>query len=366
MPGCERAAPRRALSMELKVQHVEVEAFEHLTHPEGGHAVIVLRGAPPLADDASFRLKPLGPGHDADTTPADLDRDFHPVSTTVTAGGVVLLVGPDVTGNPQLFPGELVEIVVPSAGLRGHFHWPAIIPQARTLRPNRPARPATPAAKTVMKSPAPSGAAERGSQTGPVRHPSPATIIAATALTLLGLQTLGMVVFDMKIIHSDEHAQPIALQQMVPPGGLDDMSTAITSPRGVSAQGMSPPKALERAYASLGSADGQRDPDEAEFWLKRYLATTFDTQSTRVVLTQLGSLYAETAKQPADFGKARLAWDLASTLGDPVAMCFLGAVYSQGWGVAPDSRIASEWYKRAAAAGGTCQTAGRSVMPMSR
>ena len=112
--------------------------------------------------------------------------------------------------------------------------------------------------------------------------------------------------------------------------------------------------------------DGPRDPDEAAYWLKRYVATTFGAEATRIALTQLGSSYADSARQPVDFGRARLAWELAGALGDPVAPCFLGAVHAQGLGTPADWATASQWYERATAMGANCPVAGPAVPPTNR
>ena len=53
-----------------------------------------------------------------------------------------------------------------------------------------------------------------------------------------------------------------------------------------------------------------------------------------------------------DYVRAAGAWEMAATLGDPVAMCFLASLLEHGLGTAPDRPTALTWYLSAKAAGG--------------
>lgn len=132
---------------------------------------------------------------------------------------------------------------------------------------------------------------------------------------------------------------------------FDAFAAADVSPRGTAAAGMSDMRALQKA-SQLLAADGARDTDEAEFWLKRYLGGTFADRNLMRALTQLGSSYAETSGKPADYVKARYLWEMASAAGDPVAMCFLGRLFENGMGVDANKRTALRLYERAREAGG--------------
>lgn len=153
------------------------------------------------------------------------------------------------------------------------------------------------------------------------------------------------------------------------PSVYDILAAGTRSPRGVAAEGVSPAKAVQLAHALMHGPEAERDPDEAIYWLKRYVLGTSGTEHSRIALTQLGSAYAQPARGRRDFVSARLAWELAAALGDPVAMCFLGAMQEHGLGVAADKQRAGTWYERAAAAGRNCAsgTSGTSGLgPQSR
>jgi len=130
------------------------------------------------------------------------------------------------------------------------------------------------------------------------------------------------------------------------------LTVGVTSPKGESASGVSDLKALTRA-SQLLAAEGARDTDEAEFWLKRYMTGTLNDRQVTRAMTQLGSVYADAAAgKPADFVKARYLWEISSSAGDPVAMCFLGRLFENGLGVGASRTTALQWYQRAKVAGG--------------
>ena len=133
---------------------------------------------------------------------------------------------------------------------------------------------------------------------------------------------------------------------------FDALSAGMMSPQGVSAKGMTATRALARAHAQLMVSGSARDTQEASFWLKRYATDALGDVRMARALTQLGGTYAEPAGKPADFNKARQVWEMASALGDPVAMCFLGRLFENGWSVSADSAKALQWYGRARDAGG--------------
>lgn len=134
----------------------------------------------------------------------------------------------------------------------------------------------------------------------------------------------------------------------------DVISAGPQSPRGVAAADVSPAAALQRAHALLHGSQAERDPEEAAYWLKRYLSEASGGDPIRIALTQLGTAYAQPVRGARDFASARIVWELSSALGDPVAMCFIGAMHEHGLGVAPASRTAKAWYERAAVSGRTC------------
>jgi uncharacterized protein len=86
--------------------------------------------------------------------------------------------------------------------------------------------------------------------------------------------------------------------------------------------------------------------------LKRYLQGALGDTRTLRALTHLGSAYAEPSGRAPDYAKARLVWELAGAAGDPVAMCMLGVVHENGFGVTKDAKRALAWYERAKKAGG--------------
>ena len=124
------------------------------------------------------------------------------------------------------------------------------------------------------------------------------------------------------------------------------------SPRGVSIANVTTAEAIEHAFRSVSSDNGQRDTDEAAFWLRQYLSKQLGDRQTLWALTQLGSTYARPADSPPDYVTARHLWEIAAALGDPVAHCFLGGLYETGLGVAVNKAMALNWYERARRLGG--------------
>ncbi len=135
----------------------------------------------------------------------------------------------------------------------------------------------------------------------------------------------------------------------------DLLQASAVSPRGVTIKENNADKLLRLANASLHAKGSARDVEEGAYWLKRYIAASLGEEQLLRALTQLGSAYAEPANGRADFLRARQLWEFASTFGDPVAMCFLGALHEHGLGVVIERKAALAWYTRAKLAGGCPQ-----------
>ena len=133
---------------------------------------------------------------------------------------------------------------------------------------------------------------------------------------------------------------------------LELLQTPALSPRGVAARETSPDKLLALASASLHGQGSARDGEEGAYWLKRYVIASLGDERMLRALTQLGSTFAEPASGQADYARARHLWEFAGNLGDPVAMCFLGALFEHGLGVTAERKFALQWYARAKSAGG--------------
>ena len=123
------------------------------------------------------------------------------------------------------------------------------------------------------------------------------------------------------------------------------------SPKGRSRRGVDLDAGLTLADQYL-SGGGEGDRTEGEYWLKHALSSALGDERLRWALTQLGSGYAAGTDGTPDYGKARLLWEMAGQLGDPIALCFLGTLYERGLGVNTDRGQALTWYARAKQAGG--------------
>ena len=155
-----------------------------------------------------------------------------------------------------------------------------------------------------------------------------------------------------RVLHAGTQASP---QRSV----YDAIAAGPRSPRGVAAAGVSPAKSLELAHLLLHGPETERDAEEAAYWLRHYLAGATGGDHVRIALTQLGSAYAQPVRGERHYASARVVWELSAALGDPVAMCFLGAMHEFGLGTPLESRIAATWYDRATALGRICATAGQ-------
>jgi hypothetical protein len=132
------------------------------------------------------------------------------------------------------------------------------------------------------------------------------------------------------------------------------------SPRGQKASGIDTKAALQRADNELHASGAPTDKREAAFWLKQYLVGTIGDARTLWALTQLGTIYADPSAKTHDYDKARMLWELSASMGDSVALCFLGNLHEFGYGVRADKRTALIWYQRAKRAGG-CKSLDRAI-----
>lgn len=123
------------------------------------------------------------------------------------------------------------------------------------------------------------------------------------------------------------------------------------SPRKKAAANVDVATALSLADQNLRGPRTQADIEEAEFWLKRALASNMSGQEVGWALTQLGSIYATVGTPSHSYAKAHALWELAAAQGDPVAHCFLGRLYEHGLGVAKNRKTAREHYQTADARG---------------
>jgi TPR repeat protein len=130
------------------------------------------------------------------------------------------------------------------------------------------------------------------------------------------------------------------------------LATGDTSPRGRKASDVDLAAALTLADRHLHGAEAARDQAEAAFWLRHALSLPLDQTTMRWALTQLGTVYAAPDAGKPEFAKARLLWEVAGGLGDPVAFCFNAALYEYGLGAERHRDLAHALYQKARAAGG--------------
>jgi TPR repeat protein len=159
-------------------------------------------------------------------------------------------------------------------------------------------------------------------------------------------------------------ASPLAAVQIVEHVSVNSLETVFkdiaavgaTSPRRKSAVNVDASTALSLADHSLRGQRTAAEVEEAEFWLKRALGSSLAGQDIAWALTQLGTLYAQSDSPRHSYVKAHVVWQLAAAQGDPVAHCFLGALYEHGLGVAASRTQAREHYATADAAN-ACRSA---------
>jgi TPR repeat protein len=177
---------------------------------------------------------------------------------------------------------------------------------------------------------------------------NPLAVAAITAAVVLGGQAL-MKWSAPVAPPAVSVAQTTNGGQAIPANVLYDLlATGQTSPRGVSARDVTGQRAQELAAQALQKPGAARDIAEAQFWLKRAATTANGQDRSARVLTELGTLYAETRQEPGpDYATARSLWEIAAAMGDAGAAYFLGQLHEHGLGVAQDTRAALTWYERA-------------------
>lgn len=363
------------------MKRVSIEAFEDPSHPDGGHAVVLLRGLEQAPQPATFQLKiidaiAVNPAVDG----ARLSNgDLEPARVRATPDGVELLIGPEVTACPMLMPGTAVEIVVAGANARGGFLWPSITPEKPRARRNVLSRKgrADPAHATeaAANGAAPTAAGEDATGRMSWRPARPsllhrlgwrptfaagarrgvwaftAAVAAGVIAVELGIRAVGAPAW----LRPPRDAAPAAAVVQPSRALATDLSqllmqswlrTGPTSPRGGTVAGVNPTRALERAELHLADG-GDRDTAEGAFWLRIYLAATSGESLHVRALTQLGQAHAAPTSGSPDHTLARQHWELAAAMGDANAMCLLSALYTNGRGVTADAVTARHWLERA-------------------
>ncbi len=420
------------------MRKLTVEAFEDLSRPGGGHAVIRIRGLADVPDNLTFRLRPADGSSALDRPGSWPDGERRPLSTRVTPEGTELLIGPEIVESPHLLPGTLAILDIPKCGVRGEFLWPSIQTIARPKRrhvvatrtgrdgrtgiageaaPDADAEPiafveATDASSIVAPAATEADATEAAWKKALAEAPPPTVETAPTVAGPADIKPAGAITpaaatqgsrpngpqwTEDAGTRKQRHgrAMQVALLALAFAAGaaaavwlpwqptrsgasaapqtagadansrttttrttetnelLALIDMARTSPGGFDASGADPLRLLERADVLLATPPTGPDLEEARYMLRRYLAVNFSQPRTLWALTQLGSLYAEPgAGRRPDYVRAAGAWEMAATLGDPIAMCFLAALQEHGLGVAADRPTALTWYLSAKAAGG--------------
>ena len=136
------------------------------------------------------------------------------------------------------------------------------------------------------------------------------------------------------------------------------------SPRNKPAGSVDAATALSLADHSLRGERTAEETEEAQFWLKRALAANFAGADVGWALTQLGTIYATPGTPDHNYVKAHTLWEMAAAQGDPVAHCFLGALYEHGLGVQKSRATALGHYKTADTLG-ACRSAKDAVARLS-
>ena len=111
-----------------------VEVFQDPGRPQGGHAVIRLKGIADVPDVITYRIKPVESAHPLDGRTTWPEGERRPIATRVTKDCVELVVGPELVENPLFLPGTLALIEIPQCAARGEVLWPRIAPLARPRR----------------------------------------------------------------------------------------------------------------------------------------------------------------------------------------------------------------------------------------
>lgn len=133
---------------------------------------------------------------------------------------------------------------------------------------------------------------------------------------------------------------------------FDLLAPGTRSPSGVEARSVTVERAVALAAGNLQGVASQRNTAEGIFWLQHYLAGRLGDPQVVRALTQLGSAHAEPSSGPPDYAKAQRLWQIAGAFGDPIALCFLATLHSNGLGVPIDRALAARWHAAAISAGG--------------
>ena len=92
--------------------------------PQGGHALIRLRGLWVMPGSPSYIIEPL----DEEALRVEGDGwpsgEHRPLATRIGAEGVEFSIGPEIVDAPALIPGTPVVVKIPNADLRTELRWP--------------------------------------------------------------------------------------------------------------------------------------------------------------------------------------------------------------------------------------------------
>ena len=110
---------------------ISLDIREDRNHPEGGHAVIRIKGLKSKPDNGSFIIEPAAITRDGPALKGWPRGARRPLKTTMSSAGFEIVVGPDVVESPVLLPGTPVIVKVPAAGVSAEALWPDITPLRR-------------------------------------------------------------------------------------------------------------------------------------------------------------------------------------------------------------------------------------------
>ena len=406
----------------------QVAVVEDDAAPTSGVAIIRIAGLESWPQGATVRLRPI----DEASVPPQSEGwpwgDLVPARVIPKAGGIDVILGPDVVSSHRLVPGTPVTIEVTAANVEADVRWPAITPtaprrvsavamsatqllaaksereraekDAATRRQQmaelaaHSARVAAAEASTVRvasagAAPIPSSDGGQLARLFPVRRATAvlaaepkadgqlsrlgsavdkASAVAVTAPRaaargraaaailsfFAGVATMAGVAAGVVLLAPQWVPRAAAVQVAAPGAQMsivslesvfkDLGSAGSTSPRRKSAMNVDLPTALSLADHSLRGQRTAAETEEAEFWLKRALSSSFGGADVGWALTQLGTIYAQSDSARHSYAKAHTVWQLAAAQGDPVAHCFLGALYEHGLGVTASRQIARGHY----------------------
>lgn len=359
-------------------------------------AVIRLNGIFYLPADISFRIEPLDSQINADADPGWPGGERKPVDSRVGEAGLELQMGPDVMEARLLAPGTPVRISIPSAALSEELRWPDLGPRKQRGRlPLPPTKQAgrsgearsssveegkpdiTPDQRGSTASGRDTTRAETGDRTGaPQDHhvftvqahtrprPSLAFPFAIGFFLATGLAAAAGLVFEAELVRYIQRLakpEPVQKSSDIAMDVLGPHSTSSdTSPRGTPVAGVDRQGALLIADKFLQAKPPDRE--EARFWLERAIRLHLERKDIRWAFTQLGTLYTQRGGSAENYLRAKVLWEIAGAQGDPVALCFLGALYEHGLGVPVDRERAVKFYAQARQNGG-CGGAATTLAP---